>query len=43
MNAVAQLSIFPHYSFDLEILRGSVDGQKIEPDDQSPPLPKVLR
>jgi TnpA family transposase len=29
-NAIAQLSIFPHYSFDLEILRGSVDGQKFE-------------
>jgi len=29
-NAIAQLGIFPHYSFDLEILRGSVDGQKFE-------------
>lgn len=27
-NAVAQLPIFPHYSFDLETLYGSVDGQK---------------
>ncbi len=29
-NAIAGLSIFPHYSFDLEILYGSVDGQKFE-------------
>ena len=29
-NAIAELSIFPHYSFDLEILYGSVDGQKFE-------------
>jgi NAD(P)-dependent dehydrogenase (short-subunit alcohol dehydrogenase family) len=29
----AQLSIFPHYSFDLEILYGSVDGQKFEAAD----------
>src|SRR5260221_13051367 len=29
-NAIAQLSIFPHYSLDLEILRGSVHGQKFE-------------
>jgi len=28
-----QLSIFPHYSFDLEILHGSVDGQKFETAD----------
>ena len=27
-NAVAELPIFPHYSFDLETLYGSVDGQK---------------
>lgn len=27
-NAIAELSIFPHYSFDLETLYGSVDGQK---------------
>ena len=27
-NYVAQLPIFPHYSFDLEVLYGSVDGQK---------------
>jgi Tn3 transposase DDE domain len=27
-NAIAQLSIFPYYSFDLEVLYGSVDGQK---------------
>ena len=32
-NAVARLSIFPHYSFDLEILYGSVDGQKFETAD----------
>jgi hypothetical protein len=29
-NAIAELSIFPHYSFDLEMLYGSVDGQKFE-------------
>ena len=29
-NNIAQLSIFPHYSFDLKILYGSVDGQKFE-------------
>ena len=27
-NAIADLAIFPHYSFDLEALYGSVDGQK---------------
>jgi len=27
-NALADLPIFPHYSFDLEALYGSVDGQK---------------
>jgi len=27
-NAIAELPIFPHYSFDLETLYGSVDGQK---------------
>ncbi len=27
-NFIAQLSIFPYYSFDLEVLYGSVDGQK---------------
>jgi len=27
-NAIADLPIFPHYSFDLETLYGSVDGQK---------------
>ena len=27
-NAIAGLSIFPHYSFDLEALYGAVDGQK---------------
>ena len=27
-NAIAALPIFPHYSFDLETLYGSVDGQK---------------
>lgn len=27
-NFIAGLSIFPHYSFDLEVLYGSVDGQK---------------
>lgn len=29
-NFIAGLSIFPHYSFGLEILYGSVDGQKFE-------------
>ena len=29
-NFIAGLSIFPHYSFDLEVLYGSVDGQKYE-------------
>jgi TnpA family transposase len=29
-NAVAELPIFPHYSFDLGVLHGSVDGQKFE-------------
>src|SRR5919106_871148 len=32
-NAIAELSIFPHYSFDLEVLYGSVDGQKFEAAD----------
>lgn len=27
-NAIAGLSIFPHYSIDLDVLYGSVDGQK---------------
>jgi len=27
-NAIAELPIFPHYSFDLDVLYGSVDGQK---------------
>ena len=27
-NAIAALSIFPHYSFDLDVLYGAVDGQK---------------
>jgi TnpA family transposase len=27
-NAIAELPIFPHYSFDMETLYGSVDGQK---------------
>lgn len=27
-NFIAQLPIFPHYSFDMEVLYGSVDGQK---------------
>lgn len=27
-NAIANLPIFPHYSFDLDVLYGSVDGQK---------------
>lgn len=27
-NCIAQLPIFPHYSLDLEVLYGSVDGQK---------------
>ena len=29
-NFIAGLSIFPHYSWDMEILYGSVDGQKFE-------------
>lgn len=29
-NFIAQLPIFEHYSFDLEVLFGSVDGQKFE-------------
>ena len=29
-NFIAQLAIFPHDSFDLEVLYGSVDGQKFE-------------
>jgi TnpA family transposase len=28
-NAIAGLSIFPHYSFDLGVLYGAVDGQKL--------------
>ncbi|EQB99262.1 Tn4662 transposase [Photorhabdus temperata subsp. temperata M1021] len=27
-NAIATLPIFPHYSFDLDVLYGAVDGQK---------------
>jgi hypothetical protein len=27
-NAIAALPIFPHYSFDLDVLYGAVDGQK---------------
>ena len=30
---IAGLAIFPHYSFDLEVLYGSVDGQKFETAD----------
>ena len=29
-NAIIRLSIFPHYTFDLDVLYGSVDGQKYE-------------
>jgi len=29
-NFIAGLAIFPHYTFDLEVLYGSVDGQKFE-------------
>lgn len=29
-NAMTRLSIFPHYTFDLDILYGSLDGQKFE-------------
>jgi len=29
-NAMTRLSIFPHYTFDLDILYGSLDGQKYE-------------
>ena len=32
-NFIAALPIFPHYSFDLEVLYGSVDGQKFESAD----------
>jgi len=32
-NFIAQLPIFPYYSFDLEILYGCVDGQKFESSD----------
>jgi hypothetical protein len=32
-NFIAGLAIFPHYSFDLEVLYGSVDGQKFESAD----------
>ena len=28
-NAIAALPIFPHYSFDLDVLYGAVDGQKL--------------
>src|ERR671914_775182 len=34
-NTIAELSIFPHYSFDLEPLYGSVDGQKFEAADRT--------
>lgn len=29
-NHIAHLSIFPHYTFDLNVLYGAVDGQKFE-------------
>lgn len=32
-NCIAQLPIFPYYSFDLEVLYGSVDGQKFSAAD----------
>jgi len=32
-NFIAGLTIFPHYLFDLEVLYGSVDGQKFEAAD----------
>jgi len=32
-NFIAGLAIFPHYTFDLEVLYGSVDGQKFESAD----------
>jgi TnpA family transposase len=32
-NFIAALAIFEHYSFDLEVLYGSVDGQKFESAD----------
>jgi TnpA family transposase len=32
-NFIAQLPIFPYYSFDLEVLYGSVDGQKFSVAD----------
>lgn len=32
-NFIAQLPIFPHYSIDLEVLYGSVDGQKFSAAD----------
>lgn len=31
-NAISQLSIFPHYSFELDVLYGGVDGQKFSVD-----------
>jgi hypothetical protein len=33
LNFIAGLIIFPHYSLDLEVLYGSVDGQKFESPD----------
>ena len=29
-NHITNLSIFPHYTFDLNVLYGAVDGQKFE-------------
>lgn len=34
-NAISKLSIFPHYSFDPEILYGSVDGQKFDVETEN--------
>lgn len=32
-NAISRLSIFPHYSFELDVLYGGVDGQKFSVDN----------
>ena len=45
-NGIAELPIFPHYSFDLDALYGSVDGQKFgveRPDRQGAPFAQVFR
>jgi hypothetical protein len=40
-NFIAGLAIFPHYSLDLEVLYGSVDGQKFEAADQGAVLAQI--